>query len=158
VEEFLRKAEQRVHPHVAHPVSVREQDAGTGRVARANDWLATHLAVVFGIAWTIWVFFIVPVVAYFLPPGIQAHIFFFSSGWIQLFALPLMVYVGNKLQKSSDAQSGVMHEALTHIAVIEDQNAQLLMQNTDLTREIHRLVGGTPDITEVPDVQLRGHD
>lgn len=111
-----------------------------GPVAIANDWLATHLAIVFGIAWTIWVFFIVPIVAYFLPAGIQGHIFFFSSGWIQLFALPLMVYVGNKLQRSSDAQSEVIHQALTHIATVEDQNNTLLQQNTELTQAVHALV------------------
>jgi hypothetical protein len=113
---------------------------GMGRVAKANDWLATHLAIVFGIAWTIWVFFIVPIVAYFLPLPLQNHIFFFSSGWIQLFALPLMVYVGNKLQRSSDAQSDVIHQALTHIATVEDQNNTLLQQNTDLTQAVHGLV------------------
>jgi hypothetical protein len=130
------------HPEVRHPVRLRQERhrQGMGPVAIANDWLATHLAIVFGIAWTIWVFFIVPIVAYFLPAGIQGHIFFFSSGWIQLFALPLMVYVGNKLQRSSDAQSEVMHQALTHIALVSDQNKQLLQQNTELTQAVHGLV------------------
>ena len=136
------------HPHVDHPVRLRTRKhrEGMGTIGKVNDWLATHLAVLFGVAWTIWIFFIVPIVAYFLPQGIQNHIFFFSSGWIQLFALPLMVYVGNKLQRSSDAQSEVIHEALTHIATIEDQNAELLKQNTNLTVQIHKLVGGAPDL------------
>lgn len=123
------------HPAVKHPVHLRvtQQREGMGRVALANDWLATHLAIVFGIAWTIWVFFIVPLVAYFLPPAVQNHIFFFSSGWIQLFALPLMIYVGNKLQRSSDAQSEVIHQALTHIATVSDQVKELLDRNTELT-------------------------
>jgi hypothetical protein len=111
------------HHAVKHPVELRAAQQKTGRVAKINDWLATHLAVVFGVAWTIWVFFIVPLVAYFLPQGVQNHIFFFSSGWIQLFALPLMVYVGNRLQKSSDAQSQVMWEALTHVANRVDEIA-----------------------------------
>jgi hypothetical protein len=116
------------HPAVRHPVHLRVQRHrdGMGRVGRVNDWLATHLAVVFGVCWTIWVFFTVPLVAYFLPQGLQNHIFFFSSGWIQLFALPLMVYVGNKLQRSSDAQSEVIYQALTHIAAVSDQVADLL--------------------------------
>ena len=134
------------HPAVAHPVHlrVRRHRSGMGRVGRANDWLATHLAVVFGVCWTIWVFFIVPIVAYFLPAPIQAHIFFFSSGWIQLFALPLMVYVGNKLQRSSDAQSDVIHQALTHIATVSDQNKTLIEQNTELTIQVHVLVSALP--------------
>lgn len=137
----MQQSEKRVHPHVAHPVHLRilRHRKKMGRIALANDWLATHLAVLFGIVWTIWVFFIVPIIAYFLPLVVQNHIFFFSSGWIQLFALPLLVYVGNKIQRSSDAQSEVMHEALTHIATIGDQNAELLKQNTELTQQIHDL-------------------
>ena len=116
------------HPAVPHPVHlrIRRHREGMGKVGRVNDWLATHLAVVFGVCWTIWVFFTVPLIAYFLPQNIQGHIFFFSSGWIQLFALPLMVYVGNKLQRSSDAQSEVIHQALTHIAMVSDKVADLL--------------------------------
>ena len=138
--------EMKAHPAVAHPVHlrIRKHRDGMGPVGRANDWLATRLAVVFGVCWTIWVFFIVPVVAYFLPPGIQGHIFFFSSGWIQLFALPLMVYVGNKLQRSSDAQSEVIHQSLTHIATVSDRNKVLIEQNTELTAQIHALVKRLP--------------
>jgi len=134
------------HPAVAHPIRLRvsRHRGGMGPVGRANDWLATHLAVVFGVCWTIWVFFVVPLVAYFLPQPIQNHIFFFSSGWIQLFALPLMVYVGNKLQRSSDAQSEVIHKALTHIAMVSDQCKTLIEQNTELTQQIHTLVGRLP--------------
>ena len=138
------------HPAVAHPVHLRvhRHRGGMGPVGRANDWLATHLAVVFGVCWTIWVFFIVPVVAYFLPQAIQNKIFFFSSGWIQLFALPLMVYVGNKLQRSSDAQSEVIHSALTHIAAVSDQNKTLIEQNTELTTQVHALITANTALTQ----------
>lgn len=119
---------RRRHPEVVNAVELRiaRHRAGMTWVGRANDWAATHLAVVFGLCWTVWVFFTGPLVAYFLPPAIQAKIFFFSSGWIQLFALPLMVYVGNKLQRSSDAQSEAMHQALTHIAVTLDEVAKVV--------------------------------
>jgi hypothetical protein len=142
--------EQPQHPAVAHPVQlrIRRHRAGMGPIGRLNDWLATHLAVVFGVCWTIWVFFIVPIVAYFLPAGIQGHIFFFSSGWVQLFALPLMVYVGNKLQRSSDAQSDVIHQALTHIATVSDQNKTLIEQNTALTTDVRSLLTANTALTE----------
>ena len=118
----MTDAGPQAHDAVQHPVALRKDKhrAGMTWVGKANDWAATHLAILFGVAWTIWVFFIVPIVAYFLPQKIQNHIFFFSSGWIQLFALPLMIYVGNKLQRSSDAQSDVMHQAMTHIATVSD--------------------------------------
>ena len=92
------------HPSVAHPVRlwIRRHCAGIGPVGKANDWLATHLAVVFGLSWTIWMFLIVPLIAPYLGKSAEGQIFCYSSGWVQLFALPLMVYVGNKLQRSSD--------------------------------------------------------
>ena len=51
-----------------------------------------------------------------------------------------MVYVGNKLQRSSDAQSDVIHQALTHIATVSDQNKQLIEQDNELTAQVHALV------------------
>jgi hypothetical protein len=114
------------HHAVKHPVELRESGKSDGKTARVNDFLATHLAVIFGVCWTIWVFFIIPIVAYFLPQAAQGKIFFFSSGWIQLFALPLMVYVSNKIQRSSDAQSEAFHQALTHVATVVDEIKQKL--------------------------------
>jgi hypothetical protein len=139
-------SEHEPHPAVAHPVHlrIRRHRGGMGAVGKANDWLATRLAVVFGVAWTIWLFFIVPLIAPYLGATAENKIFFYSSGWIQLFALPLMVYVGNKLQRSSDAQSEVIHQALTHIATVSDQNKTLIEQNTELTTQVHVLVSALP--------------
>ena len=135
------------HPAVPHPVHMRlREDAARygkglgGKIAAGNDWMATHLAIVFGVAWTIWLFFTVPLIAPYLGRTAEGKIFFYSSGWIQLFALPLMVYVGNKLQRSSDAQSEAMHTALTHIATVSDQNKTLIEQNNELTAQVHALV------------------
>ena len=135
-------SEQPQHPAVVHPVRlrIRRHREGMGPVGKANDWAATHLAVVFGISWTIWAFFAWPLAAQFFSPLIQAKTSYYAQSWIQLFALPLMVYVGNKLQRSSDAQSDVIHQALTHIATVSDQNKQLLEQNTELTTQVHALV------------------
>ncbi len=110
-------------------------------VARVNDWLATRLALVFGLVWTVWVFMVFPLVLLLLPKGVQNTGFFISSGWIQLWALPLFVYVGNRLQKSADAQSDAQHDALTHIAVTGDDVKTLLAQNTELTQEVRDLTG-----------------
>src|SRR5579863_8492501 len=130
------------HPAVAHPVHlrIRRHRGEMGPVGRANDWLATHLAAVFGVCWTIWVFFAWPLLAQFFSPLVQAKTSYYAQSWVQLFALPLMVYVGNKLQRSSDAQSEVIHQALTHIATVSDQNQTLIEQNTELTTQVHALV------------------
>lgn len=135
------------HPAVRHPVRLRRQQhleqmgtGLTGAVKRADDSALTGLSKLFGWPVTVWLFFALPLIARFLGARFQSQFFYYSSGWIQLFALPLLTYIGVKLQRSSDAQSEVMHAALTHIATVEDQNKQLLEQNTELTTQIHALV------------------
>lgn len=140
------------HPQVLHPNEFITTSENA--INKANDWLASHLAILFGLVWTIWVFISVPLIALILPADLQSKIFYLASGWIQLWALPLFVYVGNKLQKTSDAQSDAMTKALTHIAIVEDQNQQLINevkglidQNTELTTQIHNLVSTTKPTT-----------
>lgn len=117
----------RNHYAVKHPVQLRKELEGTkGVIGKINDWLATHLAVVFGLAWTVWVFMVVTVAAYWMPANVQSRIFFFSSGCIQLFALPLLTYIGNKSQRATDAQSEAFHQALTHVANQVDEIAAKL--------------------------------
>jgi hypothetical protein len=112
----------KTHPAVQHPVRLRitRHRDGMGWVGKANDWAATHLAVVFGSVWTVWVFFAWPLLAQFLGSQVKSITSYYAQSWIQLFALALFVYIGNKLQRSSDAQSEVMHQALTHIASASD--------------------------------------
>lgn len=135
------------HPKILHPNDFIQQERRA--INRVNDWAASHLAIVFGLVWTIWIFISVPLIALVLPDWLQSKIFYLASGWIQLWALPLFVYVGNKLQKTSDAQSDAMTNALAHIATVEDQNAQLIEQvkgliaiNNKLTTEIHQVTAG----------------
>ena len=134
------------HPAVRHAVHLRRQQhhEGMGPVGKANDWAATHLGIIFGSVWVVWAFFIWPLVAQFMGTKIQVKTSYYAQSWVQLYALPLFVYIGNKLQRSSDAQSEVVHMALTHIATVSDQNKQLLEQNTDLTVQVHALVAALP--------------
>jgi len=120
------------HDSVVHPCELLAPGKPPGRVARANEWLAGHLATVFGLVWTVWVFLTVPLIVLLAPPGIRAVVFYLASGWIQLWALPLFVYVGNRLQKSSDAQSDVQHHALTHIAGAADETRERIHRVYDL--------------------------
>lgn len=115
--------DHRLHPHVPHPVHlrIRRHREGMSRLALVNDWVATHLALIFGISWTIWVFFIWPLIAQFMSQDVQSKTSYYAQSWVQLFALPLMVYVSNKIQRSSDAQSEAMHESLTYMAKTVDE-------------------------------------
>ena len=114
----------RQHDAVTHPrdLIVTEKRA----VARFNDWAATHLAAFFGLVWTVWFFAAWPLASLLLPKGLQSVAFFISSGWIQLWALPLLNYVSNRTQEMQGAQSDAQHLALTHIAnTVDDIKAAL---------------------------------
>ena len=107
------------HPRVVHPAELLAAERRI--VGRFNEWAVSHLAAVFGAVWTIWAFFVWPLVVLLLPKAVQNTTFYLASGWVQLFALPLFVYIGMRLQRSQDAQSAVQHEALTHIAATVDE-------------------------------------
>lgn len=122
------------HHAVIHPKALLD---GEKRAAgKINEWAATRLAVIFGAVWTVWVFFAWPLLAQFMSPAVQVKTSYYAQSWIQLFALPLFVWVGNRLQKSSDAQADAQYQALTHIAVTGDDVKTLLAQNMELTREV----------------------
>jgi hypothetical protein len=99
---------------------------------RLGEVSATKLALVFGFNLTIWVFFIIPLIAEFFPPVVQARVFYYASGWVQLFALPLMVYVSNKIQRESDKQDQRQVELLTEVRAIVSENQRLAQQVADL--------------------------
>ena len=139
------------HPAITHAVHLRRQQhleqmgAGLlGAVKRADDTALTGLSRVFGWPATVWLFFALPLIARFLGAAFQSQFFYYSSGWVQLFSLPLLTYIGVKLQRSSDAQSEVQHQAMVHLATVEDQNKTLIEQNTDLTAQVHALVAALP--------------
>jgi ABC-type multidrug transport system fused ATPase/permease subunit len=110
-------------------------------IYRVSDVAANKLALVFGFVWTIWIFFIIPLVATWFPAKAQAQVFYYASGWVQLFALPLMVYVSNKIQRTTDAQAA--------------SQAELLARNTELTEDNARLLDA---ITAARDSQERTRD
>ena len=109
----------RRHEAVTHPRDLLVPERQ--RVGRLNEWAATHLAAVFGAVWTVWAFFVSPLLVQLLPAAVQSHFSYYAQSWVQLFALPLFVWVGNRLQKSADAQSDAQHAALTHIANTVDE-------------------------------------
>jgi hypothetical protein len=125
------------------------------RAYAGQDYLATKLALLFGFGWTIWVFFIIPLAAPAFSPRIQAQIFYFASGWVQLFALPLMVYVSNKIQASADktteAQQQLLRDmdnALSQATVVGAGNRQLLENQAEVMDMANGLSTGNRELLE----------
>lgn len=128
------------HEHVVHPDSLVPRPVS--RTGRVSAWLAIHLAVVFGFAGTIWLFFIAPLLIQLAPAAVQGKFFFYASGWVQLFALPLLVYVGNRAQQTSDAQSDANHLSQTHIARAVDEILRQAQDNGKKLSDIYDRLGG----------------
>lgn len=108
------------HPAVRHPRTLLSPPGGW------NDWLAQHLVGVFGTVWTVWIFVVYPLLALLFPHSVQNVVFFISSGWIQLWALPLLNYTQNRADALRAAKADTDHQALTHVATTLDEVAQLV--------------------------------
>lgn len=108
------------HPAVTHPASLVEPPGGV------NDWLAQHLVAVFGTVWTVWIFIVYPLLALLFPHSVQNIVFFISSGWVQLWALPLLNYTQNRADALRSAKADVDHQALTHVATTLDEATALI--------------------------------
>ena len=96
------------------------------RLNAGSQWLAFKLALVFGFVWTVWLFFVIPLIAPFFPPGVQAQVFYYGSGWVQLFALPLLTWIGNKTQNLADQAQRTQVELLERNTALTGQNNQLI--------------------------------
>lgn len=86
-----------------------------------DDWVADRLVTVFGSTWTTAVFIAVPLLALLLPNEQQQIVFFLASGWIQLWALPLLNYAQNKADIMRSAKADADHQSLValHTALQE---------------------------------------
>lgn len=86
-----------------------------------DDWAADRLVTVFGSTWTTAVFIAVPLLALLLPTEQQQIVFFLASGWIQLWALPLLNYAQNQADVARSAKADADHRALVtlHSMLVE---------------------------------------
>lgn len=108
------------HPRVPHPSRFLDGER------RANNWLMERLATVFGSPWTVYAFLIIPLIAEYVAVALQNMVFFLASGWIQLWALPLLNYTQNQAERQRAAKADADHQALVHIAtVVDDLQARL---------------------------------
>lgn len=105
------------HYRVRHPREVLHKPAAG--VKRVNDWAAFKLAGLYGAALTIWLFAVYSTLGAVFT-GQQVTLLYWSNS-AQLVFCPLMVYVGNQLDKNSRAKADVDHETFTHIATVVDE-------------------------------------
>ena len=104
------------HYRVKHPNELLKGSGGV--VKKANDWAAFRLAALYGAALTIWLFAIYSTLGVVFSKY-QVTLLYWSNA-AQLVFCPLMVYVGNLLDKKAKAKADADHEAMTHIATTAD--------------------------------------
>lgn len=120
----------KVHHAVIHPNElVEELKQGQGKVSRWNDnlidWVTNHVLasqIMFDVA------FFVPLLFWNAPDSVKLLLALLSGNWIQWWALPALQRSQNKTQIRQDAKAEVDHRALTHIAHMQDQQAELLKE------------------------------
>lgn len=71
---------------------------------KVNDWAAFKLAAIYGAAITIWIFAVYSLLGALVSNETQNHMLYWSNA-AQLVFCPLMVYVGNQINKSHKENS-----------------------------------------------------
>lgn len=81
-------------------------------IEQYNETVAAYCTLKFGNMWTFYFFFIyglLPLLPFFMP---YRDAFFYWSGWIQLWALPLLMVGGIVLNKSNEIRDNRDHQTL----------------------------------------------
>ena len=77
-----------------------------------NERVAATVTHAFGSMWTAYLFFAVPLLAIAAPANVRSGIFFLSSGWIQLWALPTILIGTRVLGRASEDRARESYELL----------------------------------------------
>jgi hypothetical protein len=106
----------RSHPRVKHP----REALASQELSRFNNWVTNHLALALGSVAGMWLAFVVPLLAFEIPPLLRI-LGLISSYWVQLWALFVLQRTANRADAQRNAKADVDHEALTHIANVIDR-------------------------------------
>src|SRR6476659_10519831 len=112
------------------------------RESRFNDWLAVTITNVVGTMWCAYAFAGLALVS--LPQAIHGGtatlIAWIAETFLQLVLLSIIM-VGQKVAaQKSDRQLEQTYRDAEQLLRINDEMKRLLLQNTDLTKEIHEVV------------------
>jgi hypothetical protein len=112
------------------------------RENRFNDWLAISITNVVGTMWCAYAFAALALVS--LPAAIRGGtatlIAWIAQTFLQLVLLSIIM-VGQKIAaEKSDRQLEQTYRDSEELLRINDEMKRLLLQNTDLTKEIHEVV------------------
>ena len=117
--------------------------------AKINDRVALHSTLIFGTTWMFYAFFIYGLLP--LIPALQPYEgqFFYWSGWVQLWALPLLMVGQNILGRAAEQRAIETHDAvMIEMAIVKEELALAREERDELKQilgEVHRNTKG--DVT-----------
>ncbi|KLU59908.1 hypothetical protein CEB3_c40420 [Peptococcaceae bacterium CEB3] len=124
---------------------MREGGWGKG-IARVNDLVAVRSTLIFGTMWMFYAFFV-----YGLLPLIPAlkpyeYSFFYWSGWVQLWALPLLMVGQNVIGRAAEARDQETHDAvMAELGIVKEELALAREEREELKillAELHAKIPG----------------
>lgn len=122
------------------------------KISLFNEWLAKRATLVFGTMWMFYGFFIYGLLPLVKPLAqFQSQIFYWS-GWVQLWALPLLMVGQIVLGRDSEKRAQQDHETLMaefdsqkeELKLLREENAEL----RSLHKELHSFIKGEKYISD----------
>lgn len=128
----LHSAHEAPMRHVPRHVTTAQVAAqlhGSGRIGRANAWLAVRITRSVGTMYCAYLFTLIALVA--LPSAIRQGsptvlVNWISSNFLQLVLLPIIIVGQNVISVAQDARAAADHETLTALHQMNVQQLQLL--------------------------------
>jgi hypothetical protein len=103
------------------------------RLQKINDFVALKLTLIFGTMWTCYLFFVyglLPCIPLFTP---YQNTLMYWSGWIQLWALPLLMVGQNVLGKASEKRAQDTYDMVKYeLQVVKDEQNNAKLEREDL--------------------------
>ena len=128
------------HPHVIHPKEVLKKELKG--IAKFNYLVAVKITNSVGTMWCAYAFFILDLIM--LPPVIKANnvivwVTYIAQTVLQLVLLPIIMVGQNVIQAQNESKADTDHHTLTYLATLQDEQMQLLKNQTEILKKLVEL-------------------
>lgn len=118
-------------------------------IRKLNDTVAEKSTLIFGTMWMFYAFFIYGMLP--LIPALKPYenTFFYWSGWVQLWALPLLMVGQNVLGRTAEKREQETHDAvMDELAIVKEELALAREEREQLKILLAELHAKIPNIME----------
>ena len=120
---------------------------------KLNDFVAEKSTLVFGTMWMFYAFFVyglLPLIPFLAP--FQSQIFYWS-GWVQLWALPLLMVGQNVMGRAAELRAQETHDAvMDELSIVKEELALAREERDELKMLLAHLHLKIPDVIKQCDV------